>query len=141
MLITMVLIIILEFTVIESLAFKILSSILFLGSLITGIYTYIINHGVTFREKDNQKGRNHYCNRCNFSYPKSEETYQHCSSCGVCAPGTDHHCGVFGKCIGRRNKITFYLFPAFTIILLIICFISVLYHYMNEVKKNEKKDK
>lgn len=138
----MALIIIIEFTVIKSIVFKIISSALFLGSLMTGIYTYIINHGVTFREKDNQKGRNHYCVHCNFTYPKNEEAYLHCNSCGVCAPGTDHHCGVFGKCIGKKNKVSFYLFPTFSIILLIVCFVSVLYHFMNEIgKKNEKKDK
>lgn len=138
----MVLIIIIEFTVVKSIAFKIISSALFLASLITGIYTYIINHGVTFREKDNQKGRNYFCNICNFTYPKNEEAYLHCHSCGVCSPGTDHHCGVFGKCIGKRNKVSFYLFPAFSIILLIVCIVSVLYHFMNEIgKKNEKKDK
>ena len=140
MLITMVLIIIIEFTVIKSIAFKIITSTLFLGSLITGIYTYIINHGVTFREKDNQIGKNYYCDYCKFTYPKNEETYQHCHSCGVCAPGTDHHCGVFGKCIGKKNRVTFYLFPTFSIILLVVCFVSVLYHFMSEIGKKNKKN-
>ena len=141
MLIVMILIIIIELTVIKSIVFKIISLALFLGSLITGFYTFLINPGVTFKEKENyQKGKSQYCPQCNFTYPKNENTYQHCYSCGVCAPDTDHHCGVFGKCIGQKNKATFYLFPTFSIFLLIACFVSVLYHFMHEIgkKKNNK---
>ena len=139
----MILIIIIEFTVVKAISFKIITLILFLGSIISGIYTYIVNPGNTFKEKeDNKNGKNHYCPHCNFTYPKNEKTYQHCSACGVCAPDTDHHCGVFGKCIGYRNKVAFYLFPALSIILLIIGFISILYHFINEIgKKKENKDK
>ena len=135
----MILIIVLELTLIKSIAFKIISLALFLGCLITGFYTYLINPGVTFKEKDNnQNGKNHHCPQCNFTYPKNENRYQHCYSCGVCAPNTDHHCGVFGKCIGQKNKVSFYLFPAFSIFLLIVCFVSVLYHFISEVGKNKE---
>ena len=143
MFIVMILIIIIEFTVIKAILFKIISLVLFLGALITGFYTYLINPGVTFKENENnQNGKNYYCHQCNFTYPKNEKTYQHCFACGVCAPDTDHHCGVFGKCIGHKNKVSFYLFPTFSIILLILCFVSILYHFIHEIgKKSENKDK
>ena len=47
---------------------------------------------------------------CKFTYPKSDKKYEHCSACEVCVAGPDHHCGVFEKCIGRKNIICFYLF-------------------------------
>lgn len=140
MFITMVLIIVLELTIIKSLTFKIITLILFLGSLITGFYTFLINPGVTFKEKVNQKGENYHCSHCNFTYPKNSKKYSHCFSCGVCTPNSDHHCGVFGKCIGYRNKISFYLFPTFSIILLILFFVSILYHFMYEIGKNKNKN-
>ena len=138
----MILIIIIEFTLIKAISFKIISLLLFLGSVISAIYTYLVNPGNTFKEKDIKDGINFFCPHCNFTYPKNDKTYEHCFACGVCAPNTDHHCGIFGKCIGYKNKITFYLFPTFSIILLIVCFVSVLYHFINETgkkKNNENK--
>jgi hypothetical protein len=137
---------IIEFIVIKAISFKIISLVLFLASTITGLYTFIINPGVTFKEKNNnnnnQQGKNYLCPNCNFTYPKNGKTYQHCFSCQVCAPDSDHHCGIFGKCIGYKNKISFYLFPTFSIILLILCFVSVFYHFVNEVgNKKENNDK
>ena len=101
----MILIIVIEFTVVKAISFKIITLILFLGSIITGIYTYIVNPGNTFKEKDIKDGKNFFCPHCNFTYPKNDKTYEHCFACGVCAPNTDHHCGIFGKCIGYKNKI------------------------------------
>ena len=138
----MILIIVLEFTVVKAISFRIIALILFLGSVTTAIYTYLVNPGNTFKEKDIKDGKTFFCPHCNFTYPKNDKTYQHCFACGVCAPNTDHHCGIFGKCIGYKTKVTFYLFPTFSIILLIICFVSVLYHFMTEIGKktnNENK--
>jgi hypothetical protein len=137
----MILIIIIEFIVIKAISFKIISLVLFLASIITGLYAFIINPGVTFKEKNNnnnnQQEKNFLCPSCNFTYPKNGKTYQHCFACQVCVPDNDHHCGIFGKCIGYKNKISFYLFPTFSIILLILCFVSVFYHFVNEVGKNK----
>ncbi len=141
----MILILILEFFVVKSIVFQIISLALFLGSLVTGLVTYLVCPGITFKEKEeyenNKNLKNFYCQQCNFTYPKNKMSYQHCFPCGVCIPDSDHHCGVFGKCIGHGNKLAFYLFPTFSIIMLIICFVSVLYHFMHEVtKKNENKE-
>ena len=141
----MILILILEFFVVKSIVFQIISLALFLGSLVTGLVTYLVCPGITFKEKEeyenNKNLKNFYCQQCNFTYPKNKMSYQHCFPCGVCIPDSDHHCGVFGKCIGHWNKLAFYLFPTFSIIMLIICFVSVLYHFMHEVtKKNENKE-
>ena len=34
---------------------------------------------------------------------------RHCNFCQCCVKKMDHHCDVFGNCIGRRNLVCFYL--------------------------------
>ena len=108
---------------------------LFILSIITGILTYLINPGIIFKDNDNNNRNNYHCPLCKFTYPKNDKKYEHCSICEVCIPGADHHCGVFEKCIGRKNLICFYLFPAFSIILLIVFLVSI-FHNVIKDKKN-----
>ena len=114
---------------------------LFIGSIITGIYTFLVNPGVTFKEKDDDKNnenlQNFNCQLCKFTYPKNKK-YQHCFSCSVCIPNSDHHCGIFGKCIGYKNKVAFYLCPTFCTFISISFLISIFYYIFNEILK--KKD-
>ena len=139
--ITMILLIVITFIFVKSIVFKIINLALFVGSVITGIYAFLVNPGITFKEKDDKINddnlKNYDCKFCNFTYPKNKK-YQHCSSCGVCVINSDHHCTVFGKCIGYKIKACFYLFPTFSVILLIMFFVSILYHFANEIGK--KKD-
>ena len=130
----MILFVILDFIVVKSIVFKLIILILFILSITTGLLTYLINPGATFKENDNE-GNNHYCQLCKFRYPKSNKKYEHCSICGICIPGADHHCGVFEKCIGRKNLICFYLFPAFSIILLVVFLVSIFYNVVKREKK------
>ena len=65
----------------------------------------------------------------------NEKKYEHCTLCNICIPGADHHCGVFDKCIGRKNLICFYLFPAFSIILLVVFLVSIFYNVVKREKK------
>ena len=130
----MLLFVILNFIVVKSIIFKLILLVLFILSIATGLLTYLINPGITFKEND-KEGNNHYCHLCKFKYPKSDKKYEHCSLCEICIPGADHHCGVFEKCIGKKNLICFYLFPAFSIILFVVFIISIFY---NTVKKEKK---
>ena len=128
-----ILILVIEFLVIKNIIYDIISLALFLLSILTGILTYIINPGTTFKE-NNKEGNNHHCGICNFTYPKSDKKYEHCSMCEICIAGPDHHCGIFEKCIGRKNLFCFYLFPTFSIILLIVFMISVFHKVTKKAK-------
>lgn len=37
----------------------------------------------------------------------------HCESCDTCIVGYDHHCGVLGACVGKKNLWYFHAFPVF----------------------------
>lgn len=48
-----------------------------------------------------------FCPTCNIIRPVRAS---HCSQCNNCVERFDHHCGVIGACIGRRNFHLFFLF-------------------------------
>ena len=104
----MLLITILQLCVINNLIFNIIILSLLILSIITGLLTYLVNPGFTFKDNNKNKGNNYYCQLCKFIYPKNEKKYQHCPLCELCISGSDHHCGVFEKCIGKKNIIYFY---------------------------------
>jgi len=133
----MVPILIIEFIIIKRMAFEIICSILCFGSILTGLITFLLNPGITFKEKDgkeNPKMKICNCPHCNFTYPKHIKPYTHCFTCGVCVPAADHHCGVFAKCIANRNIAYFYLFPICTIFNFIVFIISLIYHFAKKKK-------
>jgi len=47
------------------------------------------------------------CERCGLASlpPSAREPYPvgHCTSCGKCIPGFDHHCFFLNQCVGKRN--------------------------------------
>ena len=66
-----------------------------------------------------------YCVTCNIIRPP---TTSHCSYCNVCVFGYDHHCYIFGNCIGIRNWRNF-IFALFFIILT-ACYLLTLNTYI-----------
>eukprot|EP00826_Nyctotherus_ovalis_P026031 TRINITY_DN2028_c0_g1_i3.p1 TRINITY_DN2028_c0_g1~~TRINITY_DN2028_c0_g1_i3.p1 ORF type:complete len:151 (-),score=4.71 TRINITY_DN2028_c0_g1_i3:63-515(-) len=70
-----------------------------------------------------------YCKKCRVKY-RSGKSIIHCVSCDVCIEGHDHHCPWVGKCIGKKNKVPFYMFLGSTMCLFyytIIASIACLY--------------
>ena len=53
-----------------------------------------------------------YCPTCNIIRPPR---CSHCTTCNNCVDRFDHHCGLIGACIGRRNMrpFLFFVFSAF----------------------------
>ena len=50
----------------------------------------------------------------------------HCDLCDICIEKYDHHCVWTGHCIGKNNKITFYIFvPSIFILLFYFAFAFV----------------
>ena len=60
-----------------------------------------------------------YCHTCEIFRPPSAS---HCSECGNCVIGFDHHCAVLNNCIGQRNYPYFFLLMP-SIFLLTISFL------------------
>jgi hypothetical protein len=50
---------------------------------------------------DPARGSDWFCERCQVW--RAAGTY-HCGTCGECTEGFDHHCGVLGRDVGRRNQ-------------------------------------
>ena len=57
------------------------------------------------------------CSICkSFIDIRSDLLTYHCSECGVCIEGFDHHCPWISKCVGKGNLILFYMFILSTIV-------------------------
>ena len=87
--------------------------------LISALLTYLLNPGTIYKSSGKNKIKQ-YCKNCNFEYPYHKKL-SHCYTCGICIIGIDHHCGVFGKCIARRNIIWFYFFIILTFTSIFSC--------------------
>lgn len=56
-----------------------------------------------------------------------ERGVRHCSDCGCCVYGHDHHCPWIGKCVGESNKGRFYFFLIMMFGTFILFFIGSIY--------------
>ncbi len=63
-----------------------------------------------------------YCNICRVVYREGVDGTEHCTDCGFCVEGLDHHCPWSSKCIGNGNLNAFKCFLATTISLMIYLF-------------------
>ena len=103
--------------------FKLIGLSINLLYLLSALLTYLLNSGTTFKGK---KMKKKYCKDCNFNYPYHRKL-SHCTICGICVIGIDHHCGVFGKCIANRNIFWFYCFIFSTFISIFSCIGTLVY--------------
>ncbi len=92
---------------------KLIGSITYWTFAISYVYTSLINPGFP----RNTIGRNfgipkndyYYCEYCGI-YLKKSSYGSHCDECQICIEKHDHHCVWTGHCIGKNNKITFFIF-------------------------------
>ena len=102
-------------------ATRLFGSINFWTAFLSYTYTSIINPGYP----KNTIGRNfgipkndyYFCDYCRF-YLRKTSYGSHCNLCDICIEKYDHHCIWTGHCIGKNNKITFYIFVPSIFILL-----------------------
>jgi hypothetical protein len=92
---------------------KIVGFIVYFIFLFSYSYTALINPGYPKHDIDSETGeprkKFYYCPTCKM-YVSREKKTLHCSDCDICVEGLDHHCPWTGKCIGRDNLTSFYIF-------------------------------
>ena len=113
---------VLHFIYIKYFIFKIVSLLLNMTCIISGLVTLVLNPGIIYNQKNEGIDTENkiYCFECRYQYPRLNMTLTHCENCGVCVFARDHHCDVFGKCVGKNN---INIFSSFAIS---ICFIFLL---------------
>ena len=129
---------------------KLLFAIIYFTFIISYIYTSLINPGIPRRDyyipniikrKIADKKNWKKCSKCNILIPKNLEVI-HCDICKVCVREQDHHCPWTGKCIGKYNLISFYIFVYSLFAYIIMIYISLftyMYFRSNMIKnKNHK---
>ena len=129
----------------------VLLKILFISSyfifIFSYIYTVLINPGIPrkqyfvehFRNKNiGDKKSWQKCSKCNILIPKVFKV-AHCSRCEICVREQDHHCPWTGKCIGKYNLISFYIFvnSLFAYILMIFVIFYGYMFYTSNLQKNK----
>ena len=91
---------------------KILIIIFYIIFFISYVYTAIINPGYPKHNLESRTGepknKFRFCSICKMYVNKEKLTF-HCDECHICIEGRDHHCAWCGKCIGKRNLISFYI--------------------------------
>ena len=91
---------------------KILIIIFYIIFFISYVYTAIINPGYPKHNLESRTGepknKFRFCSICKMYVNKEKLTF-HCEECHICIEGRDHHCAWCGKCIGKRNLISFYI--------------------------------
>ena len=97
-------------------------------------YTALINPGYPKHDIDSITGeprkKFYYCSTCKM-FVNREKNTSHCPDCDICVEGHDHHCPWTGKCIGKNNLTSFYIF-----IFSIFALISYFAFAMSSMDKN-----
>ena len=116
--------------------------ILYLIQVTSQLYTAMINPGILNRNyyftkelfPELEKSVNlNFCEFCSILVKESQNV-NHCETCEICFEGFDHHCIWIGKCIAKRNLLSFWVFVFSTIIYflynIVIFFIFILFRYL-----------
>ena len=92
---------------------KLVNQISYWIFMISFSHTSFINQGFpknsSSRRNGNPREKYFYCSECQFYVERTLDCF-HCDKCGICIEGQDHHCVWIGKCVGKNNAISFYIF-------------------------------
>ena len=124
--------------------YSIFGIIIYVSQLICQFYTALINPGIPSKSyfishnsilKIDCNGNfdlYQYCGICHIIM-KNNNSVIHCSLCNICIEKHDHHCKWIGKCIGKNNLVSFWMFIITTVsfffyntLILFIKFISII---------------
>ena len=92
----------------------------------------ISNPGIILKSSSNINN-SYYCNKCKIYVEKNCNSF-HCKTCDVCIYDLDHHCGIFGKCITKKNKKYFLACIYIGIICETYCIIQIVYEILKIYK-------
>ena len=118
--------------IIKSKFFYIFFILLLLISLIFAVKLLISNPGLILESSSNINN-SYFCNKCKIYVEKFNNSF-HCKWCNVCVYEFDHHCGIFGKCISKKNKIIFKISVCFGIAAETFCIFYICYQYLKIIK-------
>ena len=100
-----------------------------------------VHKNYQFFKMKSERGESEYqkCSKCNIIVHKQMKV-SHCSICNVCVMELDHHCPWTGKCIGKYNLYTFYVFVVGIFVFLVTSFVTFLNFLLNvaETQSNRK---
>ena len=71
--------------------------------------------------------RSSYCKDCKLIWQKDVELTEHCTFCGYCVEGLDHHCPWSSKCIGDGNMNCFKAFLGSTVATLVYVVVAMMF--------------
>ena len=118
----------------------------YLVFILSYLYTMLINPGIPkkqyfvehFKNKSiGDKNSWQKCSKCNILIPKIFKV-AHCSRCQICVREQDHHCPWTGKCIGKYNLISFYIFVN-SLFFYILMIFAIFYGYVFYTSSTSKK--
>lgn len=119
--------------------FKIAGVLNYSTYIISYTYTSLINPGYPKNDLDSRTGeprsKFRFCDNCKM-WVNVEKKTNHCFECNICVEGYDHHCPWTGKCIGRRNISSFYVFIISTLFLFAYIVCALTNAQTNRGKKN-----
>ena len=128
---------------------KIIETGAFLIEITSYLLTMLINPGIPSRYYHTKNIENTYeyinslgqpnrpylkCNKCHL-YVTKDMKVVHCKTCNVCVMNQDHHCPWTGKCIGKNNLYTFYIFVTFLFVFIMTSFVTFLTYIVFTIDK------
>ena len=125
---------------------KIIFVLNYLIFIISYLYTILINPGIPERKyyseyimsKNIDETKWMKCQKCNIFIPR-ELHISHCYDCDICVKEQDHHCPWTGKCIGKNNLKSFYVFIYSLLTFFVNIFVTI-YSCMFYMSKNKKEE-
>ena len=113
--------------------------ILFIIFIISNIYTFLINPGFPLIQisnintnanniKKNINNNYKYCNKCEIYINKFNKTV-HCEICDICIEEYYKHSFLFGKCVGKGNKESYFTMIFCNVFILLFLVINFLVIY------------